>query len=56
MRVDVADEPVLQTALERVAPRMGEDVACIGMNVDLLYGSVLRPELALNILDVSFAE
>jgi len=54
--VDVANEPVLQTALERVAPGMGEDVAGVGMNVDLLYRRILRSELALNIHDVSFAK
>src|SRR5216683_3119196 len=56
MSVDVANEPVLQTALERIAPGMGEDVARIGMNVDLLYRRILRSELALNIHDASFAE
>src|SRR5713226_9366824 len=54
--VDVADEPVLQASLERVAPGMREDVARVGMNVDLLYGRILRPELALDIHDLSFTE
>ena len=54
--VDVADEPILQATLERVVPRMREDVARVGMNVDLLHGRILRPELALNIHDFSFAK
>jgi hypothetical protein len=35
---------------------MAQDVAGVGMNVDLLDRCVVRPELALNIHDVSFAE
>ena len=54
--VDVADEPVLQTPLERVALGMGEDIARVGMNVDLLHGRILRPELALNVHDFSFTK
>ena len=56
MGVDVADEPILQAALERVAPGMREDVARVGVNVDLLYGRILRPKFALDIHDFSFTE
>jgi hypothetical protein len=38
VRVDVANEPVLQSAQDGVAPGMREDVAGVGMNVDLLQG------------------
>ena len=37
--VDVADEPVLQAAPDRVAPGMREDVAGVGVDVDLLDGA-----------------
>jgi hypothetical protein len=54
--IDVAYEPVLQTASDGVAPRMREDVAGVGMNVDLLNGRILRPDPTLNIHDFSPAE
>src|SRR5260370_40031659 len=38
MGIDVTDEPVLEPAQQRVASGMGEDVAGVGMNADLLYG------------------
>src|SRR5258708_38310313 len=44
--IDIANEPILQTALEDVAPGMAEDVAGFGMNVDLLYRRKLRPDRA----------
>ncbi len=49
--VDVADEPVLQTALERIAPRMREDITGVGVNVDLLHAGILRADLAVNVHD-----
>ncbi len=49
MGVDVADEPVLQSAFDRIAPSVREDVAGIGVDVDLLHRSVLRTDLAVNV-------
>jgi hypothetical protein len=37
MGIDVADEPVAVFALDRILPRMGEDVARVGEDVDLLW-------------------
>ena len=54
--VDVAHEPILQPASDRVAPGVGEDVAGVGMNADLLYRRILRPDPALNIHDLPPAE
>ena len=54
--IDVADEPVLQAAPDRGAPGMGEDVAGVGMNADLLDRRILRPDLALNVHDLSLSE
>src|ERR1700730_9389306 len=54
--IDVADEPVLETAQQRVAPGMGEDVTGVGMNADLLYSRILRPDLPLDVHDLSPAE
>ena len=54
MGVDVADEPVLQAPLERVAPGMGKHIARVGVNVDLLHRRILRAEFALNIHDCAF--
>ncbi len=56
MGIDVADKPVLEPAQQRVASGMGEDVAGVGMNADLLYGRILRPDLALDVHDLSPAE
>src|SRR5258707_9053792 len=54
--IDVANEPILQTSLDRVAPGVREYVPRVRMNVDLLYGRILRPDLALNIHDCSPGE
>src|SRR5260221_3878658 len=54
--VEVADEPVLQTALDGVSPRMREYVPRVGIDVDLLHRRILRPDLALNIHDFSPGE
>src|SRR6185437_7113874 len=56
MGVDVADEPVLQAAPDRVAPGVREDIAGVGMNGDLLDRRKLRPDPALDVHDLSPAE